>query len=86
MLVVAVVSSCWGSCGGCLGMRCVGEVEAVEVGVEVVSGVGPVERCRGRVVAFLEADDPFGELVQIGEVGGGDGFPLQDREVDFHLV
>src|SRR5260370_14193329 len=32
-------------------MRGVVEVEAVEEGVEVVSSVGPVERCRGGVVA-----------------------------------
>jgi hypothetical protein len=65
---------------------CVVEVEAVEEGVEVVSGVGPVERCRGRVVAVLKADDAFGEFVEVGEVVGADGFSLQYREVDLHLV
>jgi hypothetical protein len=41
------------------------EVEAVEEGVEVVSSVGPVERCRGGVVAVLKADDAFGELAEV---------------------
>ena len=50
-------------------MRGVVEVEAVEEGVEVVSGVGPVERCRGRVVAVLEADNAFG--VDIPQNRGG---------------
>ena len=49
----------------CSGMWCVVEVEAVEEGVEVVSGVGPVERCRGGVVAVLKADDAFGELAEV---------------------
>jgi len=62
------------------------EVEAVEEGVEVVSGVGPVEWCRGRVVAVLKADDAFGELVEVGEVVGVYSFSLQYREVDLHLV
>jgi hypothetical protein len=43
------------------------------------SGVGPVERCRGPVVAVLKADDAFGELVEVGEVVGAYGFSLQYR-------
>jgi hypothetical protein len=62
------------------------EVEAVEEGVEVVSGVGPVERCRGRAVAVLNSDDAFGELAEVGEVVGAYSFSLQYREVDLHLV
>jgi hypothetical protein len=46
-------------------MRGVVEVEAVEEGVEVVSSVGSVERCRGGVVAVLKADDAFGELAEV---------------------
>ena len=30
------------------------------------SGVGPVERCRGPVVAVLKADYAFGDLVEVG--------------------
>ena len=41
--------------------------EAVEEGVEVVSGVGPVEWFRGCVVAVLKVDDAFGELVEVGD-------------------
>jgi hypothetical protein len=63
-------------------VRDVVEVEAAKEGVEVVSGEGPVEWCRGGVVAVLEAEDALGELVEVGEVVGVDGFSLQDREVD----
>ena len=70
----------------CSCMGCVVEVEALEEGIEVVSGVGPIERCCGRVVAVLEADDAFGELVEVGEIVGVYGFSLQYREVDLHLV
>jgi hypothetical protein len=51
------------------GMRCVVCVEAVQVGVGVVAGVRPVERCCGLVVA-VEAREAFGELVEVGEVVG----------------
>ncbi|CAN5605506.1 amino acid permease [soil metagenome] len=68
------------------GSRCWLVVEAVEEGVEVGSGVGPVEGYCGGVVAVLEAEDAFGELVEVGEVVGVDGFSLQYREVDLHLV
>ena len=70
------------ACAGVCGVSC----EAVEEGVEVVSGVGPVEWFRGCVVAVLKADDAFGELVAVGEVVGVHGFSLQYREVDLHLV
>jgi hypothetical protein len=67
-------------------LRDVVEVEALQECVEVVACVGPVERCRGRVVTVLEAQDALGELVEVGEVVGVDGFSLQDREVDLDLV
>ena len=54
-----------GGHAACWSMRGVVEVEAVEEGVEVVSSVGPVERCRGGVVAVLKADDAFGELAEV---------------------
>jgi hypothetical protein len=46
---------------------------AGEVVVEVDPGVLPVERGGGGVVAVLEGQDPFGEVVRIGEITGGDG-------------
>ena len=53
--------------------------ESFDVVGEVVPGPGPVEGLGGEVVAVLEAQDPVGEGV---EVGGFDGFVLQDGEVD----
>ena len=58
------------ACAGVCGVSC----EAVEEGVEVVSGVGPVKRFRGCVVAVLKVDDALGELVAVGEVVGVYGF------------
>ena len=60
--------------------------ESGEVVVEIVPGVLPVERGRGGVVAVLEGQDPGGEVVQVGEVSGGDGLSLEDGEVDLDLV
>ena len=60
--------------------------EAVEVSVEVFAGVLPAEWFGGVVVALLEGQDRVGEVVEVGEVAGGDGFALQDREVDLDLV
>jgi len=59
-------------------------VEAAEEGVEVVTAVAPVERARGGVVAVLEGQDPCGEVGEVREVGGVDGFALQDGEVDLY--
>lgn len=53
-------------------------VEAVEVGVQIGGGVGPVERSRGGVVVMLEGQDAFGEGVQVGEVARRDRLALQD--------
>ena len=52
--------------------------ESGEVVVEIVSAVAPVERLGGVVVAVLEGPDPGGEVVEAGEVAGGDCFALQD--------
>jgi len=57
-------------------------VESVEEGVEIVAGVGPVERVGLGVVSVLEREDAFGEGVQVGEVAWVDGLALQDGEVD----
>ena len=65
---------------------CAVGIEAREESVEVFAGVGPVKGGRGRVVAVLEAEDPVGELVEVGEVAGSDGLALEDREVDLDLV
>ena len=51
--------------------------------MKVTSGEGPVEWCRGLVVAVLEGEDALGEGVEIGEVDWADGLAVQDREVDF---
>ena len=44
--------------------------ESGEVVVEIVSAVAPVERLCGGVVAVLEGEDPGGQVVEAGEVGG----------------
>jgi hypothetical protein len=58
--------------------------DAPEEVIEVVSGEGPVEGFGGLVVAIFEAGQPVGDLVEIGEVVGGDYFALDDGEDDLY--
>ena len=60
--------------------------DAADQLVQVLAVVVPLERRSGEVVAVLEAEDAFGEVVQVAEVAGLDRFALQDREVDLDLV
>src|SRR4029450_8118914 len=73
------------SCGGGRRAAVVGG-EAVEEVVQVLGGVGPVERSGGEVVALLEGRQPVVDLGQVGEVVGGDDLALHHGEVDFALV
>lgn len=61
-------------------------VESVEVAVGVVAGALPAERLCAPVGAILETKDPRGEVIEVSKAVGGDGFTLQDREVDLDLA
>ena len=61
-------------------------VESPQQVVQVGSGEAPVERHRGLLVTVLEAQQPLGDLGQVGEVVGGQNLALHDREVDLDLV
>src|SRR5215216_4546174 len=54
--------------------------------VEVGAREGPVERLGDLAVVIFECRDPGRERVEIGEVVGGQGLALQDREEDLDLV
>jgi hypothetical protein len=75
------------SCG--LRLRFVLEVlllvpaDAVHEVVQVGCGEFPAERPGGLVMAGDEAQQGGGELVEAGEVVGGDDFLLDDGEVEF---
>ena len=54
--------------------------------VEVGSGERPLERVGDLAVVVGEAEQPFGERVERGEVVWGERFALHDREVELDLV
>ena len=54
--------------------------------VEVDAGVSPAERFGGAVVAILECCQALLDSGEVGEVVGGEHFPLHDGEVDLDLV
>jgi hypothetical protein len=69
-----------------VGLGLVVGVDAVQQVVKVVTGEFPAERPGDGVVASLERGEAVADLVQAGEVVGGEGFALDDREADFGLV
>jgi hypothetical protein len=50
---------------------------------EVGAGEPPGERPGDGVVAGLERGEAVADLIQAGEVVGGEGFALDDGEVDY---
>ena len=61
-------------------------VDAVQQVAEVGAGVFPVKRPGDGVVAGLERGEAAADLIQVGEVVGGEDFALDDGEVDFRLI
>ena len=60
--------------------------DALQEPVKVVSGESPVERLGDGVVTLGESGEAVGDLVQVGEVVGGDDFSADDGEDDLDLV
>jgi hypothetical protein len=58
-------------------------VDATQQVAEVGAGELPGEWSGGGVVAGFERGQAVADLIQIGEVVGGEDFALDDREVDF---
>ena len=54
--------------------------------MEVLAREGPFEGGGDLLVVVLEAEDAPGDFVLGNEMSGGEGFALQDREVDLDLV
>ena len=51
-----------------------------------MAGEGPLERAGDLPVVLAEGEDPLGERVEGWEVVRGQGFALEDREVQLDLV
>jgi hypothetical protein len=56
--------------------------DAGEQADQVVSGESPVEGFARLVVAVFEGGETVADLVEVGEVVGGDDFALDDGEDD----
>ena len=56
--------------------------DAVHEVVQVAGGEFPAERPGGLVVAVYEAEQGPGQMLEAGEVVGGDDFLLDDGEED----
>jgi hypothetical protein len=54
--------------------------------VEVAAGELPLEWLSDRAVMVLEGEQVLLELLETGEVVGGQSFSLEHREVDFDLI
>ncbi len=54
--------------------------------VELLAREAPLEGPCDPLIVLLKAEDACGDLIVRGEVGRGEDFALQDREVDLDLV
>ncbi len=54
--------------------------------MEITARELPLERTSDRLIVVLEAEDASRQGLASGEVDRGEGFALEDREVDLDLV